>query len=119
MSDESDAAPPPSEPDAIGAGVLSIDAMGGDLGPEAVVAGLAAAVKATPAMRFLVHGDRVQLDRLVARRRSATIRTPCLATSPLWPAWSRRSRTVASRWRRRCRFPSRRPARSLPTSAPE
>ncbi len=49
--------------------VLSIDAMGGDLGPEAVVAGLARAVKQTPAMRFVVHGDKPLLDRLIAKRR--------------------------------------------------
>ena len=51
------------------AGTLSIDAMGGDLGPEAVVAGLARAIKATPAMRFVVHGDKPTLEKLIARRR--------------------------------------------------
>ncbi|MEM7488257.1 MAG: phosphate acyltransferase PlsX [Pseudomonadota bacterium] len=49
--------------------VLSIDAMGGDAGPEAVIAGLARAVKATPAMRFVVHGDKPVLDALIAKRR--------------------------------------------------
>ena len=37
--------------------VLSVDAMGGDRGPEAVVAGLARAVHKEPAMRFVLHGD--------------------------------------------------------------
>ncbi|UWQ20704.1 phosphate acyltransferase PlsX [Jannaschia sp. W003] len=50
-------------------GVLSVDAMGGDLGPEAVVAGLAKAVRANPAMRVLLHGPEDELRRLVARRR--------------------------------------------------
>ncbi|KIT17767.1 phosphate acyltransferase PlsX [Jannaschia aquimarina] len=50
-------------------GVLSVDAMGGDLGPEVVIAGLARAVKRTPAMRFLVHGDTAVLEPLVAKRR--------------------------------------------------
>ncbi|MEM7643515.1 MAG: phosphate acyltransferase PlsX [Pseudomonadota bacterium] len=49
--------------------VLSIDAMGGDAGPDAVIAGLARAVKKTPAMRFVVHGDKAVLDGLIARRR--------------------------------------------------
>ncbi|WP_299646909.1 phosphate acyltransferase PlsX [uncultured Jannaschia sp.] len=63
MSDE---APDPG-PEA--SGVLSIDAMGGDHGPEAVVAGLARAVKTNPAIRFIVHGDGRVLDALIARRR--------------------------------------------------
>ncbi|WP_298433696.1 phosphate acyltransferase PlsX [uncultured Jannaschia sp.] len=50
-------------------GVLSIDAMGGDLGPEAVVAGMARAVKLNPAIRFVVHGDKPVLDALIAKRR--------------------------------------------------
>ncbi|MEM8825114.1 MAG: phosphate acyltransferase, partial [Pseudomonadota bacterium] len=49
--------------------VLSIDAMGGDEGPDAVVAGLARAVRKTPAMRFVVHGDKSVLDSLIAKRR--------------------------------------------------
>ncbi|SFJ56018.1 phosphate acyltransferase PlsX [Jannaschia pohangensis] len=50
-------------------GVLSIDAMGGDLGPEAVIAGLARAIKKTPAMRFIVHGDKPVIEALIAKRR--------------------------------------------------
>ncbi|UWQ17107.1 phosphate acyltransferase PlsX [Jannaschia sp. M317] len=50
-------------------GVLSIDAMGGDHGPEAVVAGLARAVRKTPAMRFIVHGNKPVLEALIAKRR--------------------------------------------------
>ena len=63
MSDE---APTPG-PNA--SGVLSIDAMGGDHGPDAVVAGLARAVKTNPAIRFIVHGDKPVLDALIAKRR--------------------------------------------------
>ena len=55
------------KPDA--SGTLSIDAMGGDRGPEAVVAGLARALRETPAMRFVVHGDKPTLETLIARRR--------------------------------------------------
>lgn len=66
MSDKTDSAPVP-HPDA--SGVLSIDAMGGDLGPAAVVAGLARSVKSLPAIRFIVHGDKPVLDALIAKRR--------------------------------------------------
>ncbi len=64
MSDDDDAT---HRPDA--SGILSIDAMGGDLGPEAVVAGLAVAVRRTPAMRFVIHGNRATLETLIAKRR--------------------------------------------------
>ncbi len=49
--------------------VLSIDAMGGDLGPSVVVAGMALSAGKNPALRFIVHGDRPQLERLIERRR--------------------------------------------------
>ena len=69
MSDDADAAAggpcPPDE----ASGVLSIDAMGGDLGPDAVVAGMARAIRRNPAIRFVVHGDRAALEGLIGRRR--------------------------------------------------
>jgi glycerol-3-phosphate acyltransferase PlsX len=49
--------------------VLSIDAMGGDLGPSVVVAGMARSAAKNPALRFIVHGDRPELERLIERRR--------------------------------------------------
>ncbi len=48
--------------------VLSIDAMGGDRGPAAVVAGCAASAEKNPELRFLLHGPGPELQRLVARR---------------------------------------------------
>nr|WP_275297012.1 phosphate acyltransferase PlsX [Jannaschia sp. Os4] len=48
---------------------MSVDAMGGDRGPEAVVAGLARAVHKEPAMRFVLHGDEAALRPLIAKRR--------------------------------------------------
>ncbi|MCL3882829.1 phosphate acyltransferase PlsX [Marivita sp. GX14005] len=48
--------------------MLSIDAMGGDLGPAAVVAGMALSAKAHSEIRFLVHGPEAELSRLIARR---------------------------------------------------
>ena len=59
----------PNEAASDASGLLSIDAMGGDLGPDAVVGGLARAVRKAPAMRFLVHGDEQVLAPLVAKRR--------------------------------------------------
>jgi glycerol-3-phosphate acyltransferase PlsX len=49
--------------------VLSIDAMGGDLGPSAVITGMARAAMKNAALRFIVHGNRPQLEPLIERRR--------------------------------------------------
>ncbi|MEM9010827.1 MAG: phosphate acyltransferase PlsX [Pseudomonadota bacterium] len=48
--------------------VISVDAMGGDLGPAAVVDGMARSAKKNAAIRFIVHGDAATLDPMVARR---------------------------------------------------
>ncbi|MHA6323874.1 phosphate acyltransferase PlsX [Roseivivax sp. CAU 1753] len=50
-----------------GAVVLSIDAMGGDQGPAAVVAGVAVFAKTNSDVRFILHGHKPELERLVAR----------------------------------------------------
>jgi glycerol-3-phosphate acyltransferase PlsX len=47
--------------------VISVDAMGGDQGPAAVVAGLALSALAHPDLSFLLHGPEGDLTRLVAR----------------------------------------------------
>jgi len=49
--------------------IISVDAMGGDLGPAAVVAGIALSAKANPDIAFILHGPRDELERLVAKRR--------------------------------------------------
>lgn len=49
--------------------VLSIDAMGGDLGPSAVVSGLARSARKDPNLRFIVHGPEAELAQLIAKRR--------------------------------------------------
>jgi glycerol-3-phosphate acyltransferase PlsX len=46
--------------------VISIDAMGGDLGPAVVVPGVAAASLAGPGLRFLLHGDQAVLTAALA-----------------------------------------------------
>ncbi|MFD1341735.1 phosphate acyltransferase PlsX [Litorisediminicola beolgyonensis] len=48
--------------------VLSIDAMGGDEGPEAVVEGICASAEKNADLHFLLHGPRDTLERLVEKR---------------------------------------------------
>ncbi|MCV2881200.1 phosphate acyltransferase PlsX [Actibacterium sp. XHP0104] len=52
--------------------VISVDAMGGDRGPAAVVAGIAKSATKNPDIRFILHGPEDQLKKLVARRRVLT-----------------------------------------------
>ena len=59
----------PSDNDETTSGItISVDAMGGDLGPSAVVDGLSKAAEAAPDVRFILHGRE---HVLVAER------TPC------------------------------------------
>ena len=55
-----------------GGTVISVDAMGGDRGPAAVVAGLSRALKNDPSLRFLLHGDSTSLEGLL--RKNAALR---------------------------------------------
>jgi glycerol-3-phosphate acyltransferase PlsX len=50
--------------------VISVDAMGGDRGPSAVVAGIAHSAKKNSELDFILHGPEERLAPLVARRRS-------------------------------------------------
>lgn len=47
--------------------VISVDAMGGDRGPAAVVAGLAICAERLPNAHFILHGNQTELTRLLAR----------------------------------------------------
>ncbi len=49
--------------------VISIDAMGGDRGAAAVVAGMSDAAAKNPDLHFIVHGPKDELERLIARRK--------------------------------------------------
>lgn len=49
--------------------VISVDAMGGDRGPAAVIAGIEKSADKNPDIRFIVHGPQAELRRLIARRR--------------------------------------------------
>ncbi|MEL7115856.1 MAG: phosphate acyltransferase PlsX [Pseudomonadota bacterium] len=49
--------------------VLSVDAMGGDMGPAAVVAGCAKSARKNPKIGFILHGDAAALTKAVAKWR--------------------------------------------------
>ncbi|WP_428539964.1 phosphate acyltransferase PlsX [Profundibacter sp.] len=56
-------------PNAQGAGrtIISVDAMGGDLGPAAVVAGISLSARKNPDIGFIVSGDEAALKSLFAK----------------------------------------------------
>jgi len=49
--------------------VISVDAMGGDRGPSAVIAGILRSARKNPDIAFVLHGPEDQLRPLVRRRR--------------------------------------------------
>ncbi len=59
----------PRGPSNGGSVVISVDAMGGDRGPVAVIAGMAESAAKNPDIRFIVHGPEAELSRLVSRKR--------------------------------------------------
>jgi glycerol-3-phosphate acyltransferase PlsX len=54
--------------------VISVDAMGGDRGPAAVVAGMLASASKNPDIAFIVHGDESELRKLIERRKTLSDR---------------------------------------------
>jgi glycerol-3-phosphate acyltransferase PlsX len=60
------------------AAVIAVDAMGGDLGPKTVVAGLARCLRATPHARFILHGPESTLRPLLDAHRA--LRDRCAVT---------------------------------------
>ncbi|HSF90587.1 MAG TPA: phosphate acyltransferase PlsX [Paracoccaceae bacterium] len=48
--------------------VISIDAMGGDLGVSAIIKGMALSVKDNPEIGFIVHGDAAEIEKLLKKR---------------------------------------------------
>ncbi|WP_121633751.1 phosphate acyltransferase PlsX [Tropicibacter alexandrii] len=48
---------------------ISIDAMGGDRGPAAIVAGIYESLRHNPDLDFILHGPAPELEKLVAKRR--------------------------------------------------
>ena len=70
MTDRDVTPPAAPAPDHGGSVVISVDAMGSDRGPAAVVAGMAESAAKNPEIRFIVHGDEAELRRLVGRRKA-------------------------------------------------
>lgn len=48
--------------------VISVDAMGGDRGAEAVVGGMVLSAEINPEIRYIVHGDSAELEKLIGKR---------------------------------------------------
>jgi glycerol-3-phosphate acyltransferase PlsX len=57
--------PKPSEVDPGSNIIISVDAMGGDSGPGAVIAGLSIALTSYPNIKYLVHGQKNLLQNLI------------------------------------------------------
>jgi len=49
--------------------VISVDAMGGDRGPAAVVAGISRSAKKNSEIEFILHGPQDELEKLISRRK--------------------------------------------------
>ncbi len=50
--------------------VISVDAMGGDKGPAAIVAGCDVSARKNPNISFILHGPEAELRALINRRKS-------------------------------------------------
>ena len=48
--------------------IISVDAMGGDLGPAAVVAGISRSAHLNPEIGFIVSGDKPTLESLLTKK---------------------------------------------------
>lgn len=72
--------PHPAPPPVSAQIVISIDAMGGDAGPAAVVSGCEKSAKINSKIAFLLHGDADELNRLVERRKRLRDRCTIRAT---------------------------------------
>lgn len=59
---------------AAGRTVISVDAMGGDLGPAAVVAGIALSAQQNAGIDYVLHGPQNELTTLVTRKKGLAAR---------------------------------------------
>ena len=48
--------------------VVSIDAMGGDSGVEAIIGGIELSAEINPDIRFIVHGDSAEINALLQKK---------------------------------------------------
>ncbi|WP_306417802.1 phosphate acyltransferase PlsX [Roseinatronobacter sp. S2] len=82
---------------------ISVDAMGGDHGPEAVVGGCAISARRNPGIAFLLHGDEAVLNALVAKEhilagRAQVIHSPGVVSMDDKPAQIMRRGRDTSMW---------------------
>ena len=49
--------------------IISVDAMGGDNGPAAIVSGMANSAKTNINLRFIVNGNKTILNQLISKRK--------------------------------------------------
>lgn len=82
---------------------LSVDAMGGDRGPAAVVAGLGLSAPQMPDADFILHGDEAELARLLSKQPALTGRVlvrsaPRVVTMEDKPAQVMRHGAGTSMW---------------------
>ena len=68
MTASTDHKPAKATAQSSGRTLISVDAMGGDEGPAAVVAGCTLSAKINPEIAFILHGDEQQLAPLVAKQ---------------------------------------------------
>ena len=83
--------------------VLSIDAMGGDAGPSAVIGGMDKAASKNENLRFIVHGDKATLDTLIARKpslvgRCTVVHAKDVVTMDAKPSFVMRNGKGSSMW---------------------
>jgi glycerol-3-phosphate acyltransferase PlsX len=83
--------------------IISVDAMGGDRGPAAVVAGISRSAKKNPDIGFILHGPEAELRKLVARKKPLAGRVefrdaPDVVTMDDKPSQIMRSGRSSSMW---------------------
>lgn len=83
--------------------VISVDAMGGDRGPVAVVAGLVDCLERHPGLNVILHGNEAELARLVGRHamlagRCSLVHAPRTVTMTDKPAQVMRHGEGTSMW---------------------
>ncbi len=84
---------------------IAIDAMGGDHGPEVVIPGAALSLKRHPDIRYLLYGDRAQIEAQLESEpdlaaKSQIFHTDVAVSMDAKPSQAlRRGRRVSSMWR--------------------
>ena len=84
--------------------VISVDAMGGDMGPEMVIPGVDISLERHPKLRLILYGDKTQIEPLLeqyprVKERSEFVHTDVWISMNDKPSQAlRRGRRVSSMW---------------------